>query len=43
MSKGGLRIYTCYDPEAQSFFCLSTTYVPREEVFAIAESVQRID
>ena len=34
---------TWYDPEAQSFFCLSTTYVPREEVFVIAESVQRID
>ncbi len=34
---------TWYDPDAKSFFCLSTTYVPREELFAIAESVQRID
>lgn len=34
---------TWYDPEAQSFFCLITDHVTQEELFAIAESVQRID
>lgn len=34
---------TWYDPDAKSFFCLSTDRVTQEELFAIAESVQRID
>lgn len=34
---------TWYDPEAKSFFCLTTDRVTQEELFAIAESVQRID